>query len=157
MKYLASNRCLAKGVRGVRVRKAPPPCPTQISSFWSQQKACLFWFYALNCRILRFVLYLCRKRGPHHNFWFHKMAHLVALSVSNHFVATFQMTLKHLIMPRRLTWFDLTLSWVWILPVTLPNGFPHRIQAHSLLHKKPSLQSQTCNKPVCHQKAIKFT
>ena len=29
-----------------------PPCLTQISSFCPQQKTFLFWFYALNCKIL---------------------------------------------------------------------------------------------------------
>ena len=129
-------------------RYPTPPDPNKLTLLTTKNMLFLKNNYALNCRILRFVLNLCRKRASHHNFWFHK---------SSHFAATFTLTLKHLIKPRRVTWFHLTPSWVWIFRSHTSERVPHRTQPYSLFHRKPSLQSQTCNKPVYHQKAIKFT
>ena len=119
---LESDRPIAK-------RKREEDCRTQLRLFRQQQERCTFWCYTWNSRPEEFSFsVLCRKRVPHHNFWFHKM---------ELWVTSFQLTeltLKHLILSRHLTWFDLTLSAVSVFPVTFPSMFPDRIWAHSLLH-----------------------
>ena len=50
----------------------------------------------------------------------------------------------------------MTLLEVLVFPVMLPSMFPHRIQAHNLLHKQPPLQSRTCVRPSLPSKDYKI-
>ena len=112
------------------------PCPTQISLFFPQQKTC-FFHVILSCKPEEFFSssYFYVERVYHNpTFDFIKWHSQQPLSVSSQLVATFQLTQKHLIQLRRLTWFDLTPSPVSVFPVKFPSTFPYSIQAHTLLY-----------------------
>ena len=49
-------------------RNPTPPDPNKLTLLTTKNMLFLKNNYALNCRILRFVLNLCRKRVSHHNF-----------------------------------------------------------------------------------------
>ena len=54
------------------------PCPDKMGSVCPKHKTCHFWFYVLNSRPEKLWVsrFFCRKRVPHHNFWFQKVPQL---------------------------------------------------------------------------------
>ena len=85
-------RHVAKGGRG---KDCSLPDPNKLILPTTENMPFLTLRFRLQVwRILRFILFLCRKRVPHHNFWFHKMTLLVATfsksPVSGHISTTIE-------------------------------------------------------------------
>ena len=55
-----------------------------------------------------------------------------------------------------INWFDLIPPSLSVFPITLLSTFLHKIQAHYLLQRQPSLQSRRCNRPTLLPKRLKI-
>ena len=103
-------------------------------------------------RTLRFILFLCRKRVPHHNFSFHKMAHLAATFSKKPVSSHFSTDIKTLNIVETLNWvsFDATVSL----------DFPCHGSKHVLPTESKPIVLSICNpfynlKPVTDQSTTK--
>ena len=55
-----------------------------------------------------------------------------------------------------INWFDLASPPLSVFPITLLSTFLHKIQAHYLLQRQPSLQSRRCDRPRLLPKRLKI-